>query len=434
MDLFFILLALGFVFLNAFFVAAEFSMVKLRESRVHSIKESYGLRGRVLFQVHKHLEAYLSACQLGITLASLGLGWVGEPAFAHLLEPVLKLIHIKSPELIKLISFGAAFSVISFLHIVVGELMPKTMAIRQAEKLSLYTAIPLYLFYWLTYPFIWILNSSANILLKLFRLDAKHQDAHTYSADEIKFILKSSHVHDELSSELNDKYKAMLIRMLEFTDLQAVDVMRSIEEMISINQDSKIQEKLNIIKQYKYTRYPVYQKSIHHIIGILHVKDFILEDKQETDSIVPLRPIVKVHRHTKAVEILEQFRRGMPHFALVYYYRKPVGFITLDNLLHVLIGKMRDEFNLTQEDWRPLPDGSFIIKGSSPVYSIEKLLSIDLSEYHTDTVAGLLFNNLGHIPVEGEAWVHPAFTLRAKKVKGHRIIEVNLIPVPTLKH
>lgn len=427
MNLIFILLALGFVFLNAFFVAAEFSMVKLRDSRVQSIKDNYGVRGSVLFQVHKHLEAYLSACQLGITLASLGLGWVGEPAFAHILEPVLKLMTIKSPELIKVISFGVAFSIISFLHIVVGELMPKTMAIRQSEKLSLYTAIPLYLFYWTMYPFIWMLNNSANILLKLFRLDAVHHGEQIYSADEIKFILKSSHVHGELSEELSQKYKDMLVRMLEFSDLQAVDVMRPLDEMISINQDADPDEKLNIIKQYKYTRYPVYQKNINHIIGILHVKDLLLENNK--DFTVTLRPVVKVHRQTKAVEILEQFRHGMPNFALVYYHQKPIGFITLDNLLHVLIGKMRDEFNLTHEDWHQLPDGSFVIKGSSPVYSIEKLLNIDLSAYHTDTVAGLLFNHLGHIPTEGEEWRHSAFILRAQKVIGHRILKVNLIPL-----
>lgn len=416
MNLFFIFLALGFVFLNAFFVAAEFAMVKLRESRVQSMKKNYGVRGRVLFQVHKSLEAYLSACQLGITLASLGLGWVGEPAFAHLLEPVFKLVNFQSVELIKLISFGAAFSIISFLHIVVGELMPKTMAIRQAEKLSLYTAIPLYLFYWLMYPFIWILNQSANILLKIFRLDAIHHGEQTYSQDEIKYILKSSHIHQD-----------MLVRSLEFSDLQAVDIMRPLDEMISIDQDMGLEEKLAIIRKYKYTRYPVYQKNIHHIIGILHTKDLILEDKKDIE--ITLRPVVKINRESKAIEVLEKFRQGLPHFAVVYYHKKPIGFITLDNLLHVLIGKMRDEFNLTQEDWHKLPDGSFIIKGTSSVYNIEKLLGLDLSSYQMDTVAGLLFNNLGHIPVEGEEWQHPAFILRAHKVKGHRIVEVNLIPV-----
>lgn len=426
MNLFFIVLAFGFVFLNAFFVAAEFAMVKLRESRVQSIKENYGLRGRVLFQVHKNLDIYLSACQLGITLASLGLGWVGEPAFAHILEPLFKLMSIQSSELIKLFSFGVAFSIISFLHIVVGELMPKSIAIRQSEKLSLYTAIPLYIFYWTMYPFIWILNYTSSILLKLFRLDVVHHGEQAYSRDEIKFILKSSHVHSESNDELNHKYKSMMIRMLEFIDLEAVDVMRPLEEMVSINQDAELQDKIDIIKKFKYTRYPVYQKNIHHIIGILHVKDMFLENQE--DAVVALRKVVKVHRHTKAIEILEQFRHGMPNFALVYYHQKPIGFITLDNLLHVVIGKMRDEFNLTQEDWHKLPDGSFMIKGSSPVYNIEKLLNINLTAYHADTAAGLLLNNLGHIPSVGEEWQHSAFVLRAQKVQGHRIIEINLIP------
>jgi CBS domain containing-hemolysin-like protein len=408
MSLFLFILAFGFVFLNAFFVAAEFAMVKLRHSRVQGIRENYGIQGRVLFQVHKHLETYLSACQLGITLASLGLGWVGEPAFASLLEPVFHRAGIQSVDLVELIAFSIAFSVISFLHIVVGELMPKTMAIRQSEKISLYTAIPLYLFYWLMYPFIWVLNYSAVVLLRCFRLDAVHHGEQTYSAEEIKFILKSSHIHDTLKQE----HKDMLIRMLEFVDVEAVDIMRPLEEMISINQHAPAREKLKLIKQHRYTRYPVYQDKPDEIIGILHTKDLLLEDN---DFSVALRPVVKVSRHTKAVKILERFRQGMPHFALVYHHKKLIGFITLDNLLHALIGKMRDEFNLTWEDWQQLPDGSFLIKGLASVYVIEKLLNIDLSAYRTDTVAG-------------ETWAHPNFILRAQKVEGHRIVEVNLMP------
>jgi CBS domain containing-hemolysin-like protein len=419
-SVFLILLALGFVFLNAFFVAAEFAMVKLRHSRVQQLKEKQGMAGRVLFQVHQELEAYLSACQLGITLASLGLGWVGEPAFAHLCEPFFRWAGIHSPETIKVTSFAVAFTLISFLHIVVGELMPKTMAIRQSERLSLYTSIPLYLFYWLMYPFIWILNHTANILLKLFRLDASSDGEKNYSTDEIKFILTSSHIHEKLDQE----YKAMLIRMLEFSDVYAVDIMRPIEEMISINNNSSLEEKLAVMKKYRYTRYPVYQDKLSNIIGILHAKDLLLTEN--TDTVV-LRPFVKVSRRTKAVKILQRLREGKPNFGVVYYHHKPIGFITVDNLLHVLIGRMQDEFHLTQEDWQLFPDGSYLIKGIAPVYIIEKLLKIDLSVYPVDTVGGLLLNNLGHLPAEGEVWEHPQFILRTEKLNGHRISQVRLI-------
>ncbi len=171
--------ALFLVALNGFFVAAEFGLVKLRQTRVQSLAAKHGMRGRLLAKVHGRLDAYLSACQLGITLASLGLGWIGEPAFAELLTPVFSLLGVESEKLIHGISLFFAFSCISFLHIVVGELAPKSLAIREAEKVSLWAATPLYGFYWAMYPAIWVLNTSANAVLKLAGLDADHgHDSH----------------------------------------------------------------------------------------------------------------------------------------------------------------------------------------------------------------------------------------------------------------
>ncbi|MCA0254395.1 MAG: CNNM domain-containing protein [Proteobacteria bacterium] len=187
-----IVIALVFVFLNGFFVAAEFAMVKLRYTRVQMLERTAGWRGAILAKVHTNLDAYLSACQLGITLSSLGLGWVGEPAFSHLLTPLLHTLDITSAKIISMVSLSSAFLIISFLHIVVGELMPKTIAIRQAEKISLWTAIPLYWFYWLAYPAIYCLNATSNALLRLFRLDASHKAEHAYTSEEIKLILKLS--------------------------------------------------------------------------------------------------------------------------------------------------------------------------------------------------------------------------------------------------
>src|SRR3990167_4946645 len=168
----FFLLSTAFflVLLNAFFVAAEFGMVKLRHTRMAVIQEEYPWRGSILAKVHNELDAYLSACQLGITLASLGLGWIGEPAFSALLEPAFSFLGFNL-KFVEIISFLIAFSLLSFLHIVIGELMPKSLAIRQSEQISLWTAIPLYAFYWLMYPVIWVLNSCSNLLLKWLKLD-----------------------------------------------------------------------------------------------------------------------------------------------------------------------------------------------------------------------------------------------------------------------
>src|ERR1700709_676367 len=181
-----VLLALVLVALNGFFVAAEFGIVTLRKTRIRAIAKTQGLRGRILAKVHNQLDAYLSACQLGITLASLGLGWVGEPAFASPLEPLFGLGGVTAPAVVHGVSFVFAFGVISFLHIVVGELAPKTLAIRNPEIIGLWSALPLYGFYWTMYPAIWVLNGSANLVLRLAGLD-KHggHDAH-YSTEELK--------------------------------------------------------------------------------------------------------------------------------------------------------------------------------------------------------------------------------------------------------
>ena len=192
-----ILFALFLVLLNGFFVAAEFAMVKLRSTRVEAIADAHGWRGRILRKVHHQLDAYLSACQLGITLASLGLGWVGEPAFAHLLEPVLAAVGIDSPALVHGIAFFTAFFIISYLHIVVGELAPKSWAIRKPELLSLWTAAPLYLFYWLMYPAIYLLNASANAILRIAgQGEPGPHHEHHYTRDELKLILHSNRAMD----------------------------------------------------------------------------------------------------------------------------------------------------------------------------------------------------------------------------------------------
>lgn len=274
------ILAFGFVLLNGFFVAAEFAMVKLRHTRVQALQSTYGWRGRILAKVHVQLDAYLSACQLGITLASLGLGWIGEPAFASLLTPLLKVLGVVSERLIDLISFGVAFSIISFLHIVVGELMPKSMAIRQAERLSLWTAGPLYGFYWLMYPAIYLLNASANLLLRVFKLDTVHHGEQAYSSEELKLILKASHSHGELTQVEAD----MLEHTLEFADLQIADVMRPVAEMVALNLEAPLRDNLSVIMTTRYSRYPVYLTEHHQIIGILHIKDLFVAKQNSEDT------------------------------------------------------------------------------------------------------------------------------------------------------
>ncbi len=423
-----IFLAIVLLLCNAFFVAAEFAMVRLRSTRVAAIKEDYGLRGRILYFVHQHLDAYLSACQLGITLASLGLGWIGEPAFAHLFAPVFSYLGIVSSELITALSFLMAFILISFLHIVIGELMPKSLAIRQSEKISVWTAVPLYGFYWLMYPAIWLLNGCSNFFLKLLGLSHTHKGEHSYSTEELKMLLNASHLHGDLTQEEAN----IMAHTLDFADLHVTEVMRPRAEMVMLDLKQPISEIMAVLMQYRYSRYPVYDSATQSVIGIIHVKDILpaLYRREEITTLEPfIRPILKVTHSELALDLLRKFREGKPHFALVYgEYKTLNGFITLDNLLQVLIGRIRDEFHLTEVDWTKEADGSLLVKGSCSLYALEQVLgcAIDTGEEDIQTLAGLIFYRLGDVPQAGEAFDFKEFSGTVEAVEGSRIITLKI--------
>lgn len=428
-----VLLAFILVLLNAFFVAAEFGMVKLRSTRVEAIKSAYGLRGKILFHVQKHLDAYLSACQLGITFASLGLGWIGEPAFAHLIEPLLFFIGIGSPQFTAVIAFFLAFSFISFLHIVVGELMPKSLAIRQSEKVSIWTAIPLYGFYWLMHPAIWVLNNCSNYLLKLFNLDIVHKGEYFYSTEEIKLLLSASHLHGELTEEEVE----IIEHTFDLADLKVTEVMRFSEEMVMIYINKPIEQIMDTIMEHRYSRYPVYDPEKNDVIGIIHVKDIlpILYHQGEiTELRSLLRPVLKVSRRVPALDLLRKFREGMPHFAVVYNYQGTIlGFITLDNLLQVLIGRIQDEFHRTKVDWVLNDDGSISASGNCSIYSLEQALDLDIDvEDDIEILNGLFLQRLGYVPKEGEHIDFPEFKAVIEKATASKILKVRLYPKKSL--
>jgi CBS domain containing-hemolysin-like protein len=250
--------ALLLVLLNGFFVAAEFAIVKVRYTRVEELRRVHGLRGRLLAVVHGNLDAYLSACQLGITLASLGLGWIGEPAFARLLEVPLTAIGIgENPQVVRTIAFVLAFGTISYLHIVVGELAPKSAALRVPEAISLWTAAPLYAFYWIMFPFIWVLNASANAILRRFGLEVVPGHGHEapYSLDELKVIVRLSRPVPGVGPTPGTELRRMLAHALEMPALCARDVMRPIHELVCIDSDARAATVRRLLQRYRYSRY-----------------------------------------------------------------------------------------------------------------------------------------------------------------------------------
>ncbi|HLB42343.1 MAG TPA: hemolysin family protein [Gammaproteobacteria bacterium] len=430
-NFFWILIAATLILLNAFFVAAEFGMVKIRQTRIAVIKKKYGIRGKILFEINRHLDAYLSACQVGITFASLGLGWVGEPAFAYLIEPVFHGIGIFSQATIHASALTTAFILISFLHIVVGELLPKSIAIRQSESVSIWTALPLYGFYWLMYPVIWLVNACSNIFLRLLQFSGKRTGDHFYSIDEIKLILSSTYLHGNLT-----KYeKKILEHTLDLGDLKVIDVMRPADEMVMINTKQSTQDALNIINQYQYSRYPVYEDQLHIVIGIIHVKDIFSQLYKKIEIINLkniMRPVLKVSRRLPVLELMRKFREGMPHFAIVYSGRDDniIGFVTLDNLLHILLGRIKDEFHHTRDDWIKNEDGSFNLPGNASIYTLERAINVDIEQEEIDdeidTLGGLIISRLETLPTVGQEIEFKQFIAIVEKMRGPRIVRIQV--------
>ncbi|AYN92899.1 HlyC/CorC family transporter [Pseudomonas luteola] len=425
-----VLFALLLVLLNGFFVAAEFAMVKLRATRVEGLAESHGWRGRILRTVHSQLDAYLSACQLGITLASLGLGWVGEPAFAELLEPLLRMAGVDTPELVHGIAFFTAFFIISYLHIVVGELAPKSWAIRKPDLLSLWTAVPLYLFYWLMYPAIWLLNASANAILRIAGQGSSNGDhEHHYSRDELKLILHSSRALDP-----TDQGMRVLASAVELEELEVVDWANSREDLIYLDHTASLEEILTIIRRHKYSRYPVYNEEENVFIGVLHIKDLLLAiaglDSQaesfELDELI--HPLERVSKHMPLSRLLEQFRQGGAHFVLVEEAdHKVVGFLTMEDVLEVLVGDIQDEHRKAERGVLAYQPGKLLVRGDTPLFKIERLLHIDLDHVEADTMAGLVYDSLKRVPEEDEVLEAEGLRIIIKKMKGPKIILAKVI-------
>ncbi|MDY7579606.1 hemolysin family protein [Herbaspirillum sp. RTI4] len=428
-NLLLIVIALLLVALNGFFVAAEFGLVKLRQTRIQAIAKTQGLRGRILLRVHHQLDAYLSACQLGITLASLGLGWIGEPAFASLLQPLLAMLGIASPELVHGISFAFAFLVISFLHIVIGELAPKSVAIRHPEAIGLWSALPLYCFYWGTYPLIWVLNSSANWVLRRAGLSATHGHEMNYSADELKLILRTGHQGGNFT---DDEWR-VFAQSLDFGDLSVAELMRPANELIALSDAADLKENLQKISRYRFSRYPYISQSTGVVLGMIHLKDLFIaqqEGKELAGLEKYLRPVQIIAPGLSALELFRRFRSGSPHFAIIGKADQPaLGFITFDNMLGALVGEIRDEFLHTENEWMRQDDGTFLGKGSLSIFSLERMLGIDVTgDESVESVGGLVMEKLGDLPKEGQRVEFDSFDIVVKRMKGPRILLVKVYP------
>jgi CBS domain containing-hemolysin-like protein len=444
-----LVVAFALVLLNGFFVAAEFAIVKLRRSRVEDLASAHGWRGGMLRRVHDNLDAYLSACQLGITLASLGLGWIGEPAFASLLEMPLAAVGITSIEVVHSIAFIVAFAVISYLHIVLGELAPKSLALRRPEALSLITAGPLYVFYWLMYPAIWFLNTSSNVLLKRLGLGAAaggHGSDAYYSPEELQTILHHSR---RVTEGPEIEIKTIVAHTLELADLEAGDLMRPFRELVTLSSDDSYAEIRRTIQNHRFSRYVLLEADDENdsenekVLGLLHIKDVLLEpggDDVQSRMRRHIREVLEVTESESALELMRRFRAGAPHLALVRDNdQRLVGFVTMEDILEAIFGEITDEHESNRQKstdrrfvW--LPDGSFLVPGDTPVFRIERELGREIEEAEDEdvsTVGGLIMSKLDRVPVEGDNAQFEDFAALVRRVQGNRVLLVKITPQVT---
>ena len=423
-----LVLALALVLLNGFFVAAEFAIVKLRRTRAEELAETAGLRGRVLLSVRSHLDGYLSACQLGITLASLGLGWIGEPAFARIIEPVLAAMSITSERVIEGIAIALAFTLISFLHIVIGEQAPKSLAIRETETISLWSALPLWLFYRAMYPFIWVLNGSALILLRVLgvRLEREGEEAH--SSDELKQAVLASHLH----GELDPTETAILQHGLELGELTVGDVMQPFTDLVTIDADAPIEEILELIRRSRLSRYAVYEGDRTNLIGLLHIKDLITAEQRLRDirDLHPyLRELPRVDEDMDALDLLALFRTGTPHLAAVQdAVGTVIGFVTMEQVLEALVGPIEDEFRRELTGWLRRADGSLLGQGSLSIVSLEHALGREIDFQEANSVGGMVQWALGRLPRAGDRVDFDGFAAEVLRMRGPRVHLLRIDP------
>jgi CBS domain containing-hemolysin-like protein len=417
------------VLLNGFFVAAEFALVKLRKTQAHEFARTEGLRGRVLLTVRSKLDAYLSACQLGITAASLGLGWIGEPAFARLLEPALLMAGVDDPKILHSIAFAVAFGFITFLHIVVGEQAPKSLAIRKAEGVSLGIALPLYLFHWLMYPFIYVLNTSANALVRRMGVETATEKDAVHSAEELRGVLLASHQHGELGAV----EARLLVHGLELGELLVGDVMRPLADLEWIAIDQPIGEVLAEVRTSRYTRYPVRDPETGRFVGLLHIKDLLTRDERLRDihDLHPyLRKLPRIEQEASLSELIGEFRKGAPHLAIVTdRLGNEIGFVTFELVIEALLGPVQDEFTKVEPRWVRGEDASLTGPGSLSLFSLEDALGRPVPVVEANSVAGLLIEQLGRIPAPGEVVRFPGFEIEVLSVVGPRVENVRVRPL-----
>ncbi|MDA8698347.1 hemolysin family protein [Rhodopirellula sp.] len=410
--------AVVLIILNGFFVAAEFALVKVRVARIDQMVKERRPFAPTARWLADRLDESLSACQLGITMASLGLGWVGEPAFAALLERPLEWMGVTDPQIVHVIGFAAAFSVITGLHLVVGEQFPKIFAIRRPETMLLWCAAPLKFSYIILYPFLAVLNESTSFLLKRVGIHGTAEHDGPVSEDEIRVILRDAHVRGNLSRNEH----SLINNVFEFDDLIVRRVMVPRNEVAFFDVDQPLAEILDQVRLSKHTRYPVCDGSLDEVLGVVHIKDLlgIPIDSERFNLRDLMRPPKKVPETMPISRVLRHFQATHQLLAMVIdEYGVATGVVTLENVLEEIVGPVEDEFDTEQPDFVPIGSDEFLVNGSVRLDEARKELSIPLEESdEADTISGLLMDVHQKILAQGDVIQLQGGTAEVVEVKN----------------
>ncbi len=428
MTLFLELLAVAvIILLNGFFVAAEYSLVTARKTRIQELVQRGNRRARAVLQIVANPPRFIAAMQLGVTATSLAIGAIGEQALAQVFDPIFASV----------IAFALAFLIITFLHVVIGELVPKGVALGHAETTALAVSAPVRGFFVVMKPLIWVLQRSSDVILRSLGLTPPGGEMEVYSEAELKMLLSRSTEEGELEQQEQE----MLYKVFDFADKEVSAVMVPRPEVVALSIDLPPEEALAAVIESPYTRYPVYRDSLDHVVGVLHVRDLFsaLNDRGlnavKLDQI--LRPAHIVPETKDLAALLAEFRRTNQHMAIVVdEYGELEGIVTLEDLLEEIVGEIEDEFDLPDESVERLEDGRMRVHGTFPIDDFNEQFqrSLPIEDYHT--IGGFVFGMLGRAPEPGDEVAHDGCRFKVLEVEGSRIerLEIELTPEPPTEH
>ncbi|HJX98461.1 MAG TPA: hemolysin family protein [Chthoniobacterales bacterium] len=391
----------GLVGLNGFFVACEFAIIKVRASQLDELVEEGDARARFVKYIRSHLDTYLSATQLGITLASLALGWLGEEFLAHLIEPFFALANIHSHAIVTSISVTLAFIGITFMHIVFGELAPKYTAIANPLTVSLRLVRALGAFHFLFKPAIWALQKSSNFILRGFlRMEPVAGTELAHSEEELRLILEQS----EKSKEVSPLGRKLVLNVLDLRERVVRDIMTPRNEIVYLDLEDDFETNANKAIASKHTRFPLSRENLDNTVGLIHIKDLVtMMNDSNPDLMTIKRDLVPVPEMMPLEKLLNLFLSKHAHLAIVIdEFGGTIGMVTLEDVLEELVGDIQDEFDTEKAEFQKISANEFTVDGTLGLYELNEIAKLELESPDVSTIGGYVTHLLGHLPKQGE--------------------------------